>query len=167
MKESEGRYSLYSRDLWSTRLREIRIARGFSQDALARAAGIARGDVSRHERNHRASNPSLDILLRLASALHVPAAALFEIPGSPIPAVPTRMTTPGPAANHHDARVAFHVDGLLRHVESLGHRARSTFVQTMNKLLTVSEQRSAAPPRHDNQPAAHSVAPVSGLDEYE
>jgi len=167
MKITEARSSLHSRDLWSTRLREIRIARGFSQDALARAAGIARGDVSRHERNHPASNPSLDILLRLASALKVPAAALFECPGTPIPTVMPRMTAQVPGANHHDARVAYHVDGLLRHVESLAHRARFTFVQTMFKLLTVSEPRAAVSPGHNNHAVADSTLPASGPDEYE
>jgi len=167
MKTSEARYSLHSRDLWSTRLREIRLARGFSQEALARAAGIARGDVSRHERNHPASNPSLDILLRLASALNVPAAALFECPGAAIPPVQPRITSQVSEATHHDARVAYHVDGLLRHVESLGKRARSAFVQTMFKLLTISEDRVSVVAGRDHQPAAASATPASGHDEYE
>ena len=135
---SEARGS-HGRHLWSSRLREIRVARGYSQEALAHAAGIARGDVSRHERNHPASNPSLDILLRLAAALKVPATALFECPGSPIPTVQQRIATQPPAATHHDARLEYHVDSLLRHVESLGTRARSAFVQTMLKLLTMYE----------------------------
>jgi len=141
--QPQARGSLYGRDLWSTRLREIRVARGFSQEALARAAGIARGDVSRHERNHPASNPSLDILLRLAAALNVPAASLFESPGSPIPMVQRRMAAQASAAAPHDARVEYHVDNLLRHVESLSAHARSAFVQTMQKLLTMYEKGPA------------------------
>ena len=137
------RGSVHGRDLWSTRLREIRVARGFSQEALASAAGIARGDVSRHERNHPASNPSLDILLRLAAALKVPAASLFESPGSPIPTLQPRMAAQASTAGAHDARVEYHVDNLLRHVESLSAHSRSAFVQTMLKLLTMYEEGPA------------------------
>jgi len=139
---------------------EIRLARGFSQDALARAARISRGDVSRHERNHASSNPSLDVLLRLASALNVPATTLFECPGAPIPTVP--------ATSHRDARVSYYVDGLLRHVESLGDRARLTFVQTMIKLLTMSVRTATCPaPQTMRSSQGVQPSPVSPHDEYE
>jgi transcriptional regulator with XRE-family HTH domain len=58
-----------------TRLRALRIARGTTLDALAEAAGIDKGYLSRLERGLKA--PSIATLLRLAAALDVPAAELF------------------------------------------------------------------------------------------
>ena len=74
------------RELWDgARLRELRDARGFSQEDLAGRSGVSAGDISRHERNDPKSNPSIDGLMRIAQALKVPPAALFEPAGSPIP----------------------------------------------------------------------------------
>lgn len=74
------------RELWDgQRIREIREFRRLSQQALADAAGTSKGDVSRHERNDPTSNPSVDVLARIADALSVPVFTLLEAVGSPIP----------------------------------------------------------------------------------
>jgi transcriptional regulator with XRE-family HTH domain len=67
------------------RIREVREARGVSQKTLAEASGLSEGDISRHERNDEKSNPSVDSLVRLSTALHVPTATLLEPVGTPIP----------------------------------------------------------------------------------
>lgn len=74
------------RELWDGgRIREIREARGHSQDKLSDLTGVSKGDISRHERNDEKSNPSVAALVRIALALHVPMTALFESVGSFIP----------------------------------------------------------------------------------
>jgi transcriptional regulator with XRE-family HTH domain len=85
-KKRGHREQTLGRELWDGgRLREIREKRGHSQDALALMTGVSKGDISRHERNDVASNPSVAGLLRIALALHVPIAALFEPVGTVIP----------------------------------------------------------------------------------
>ena len=66
------------RELLAWNLRLLRTARGLSQERLAVDAGVARGWVSRLERQH--GNTSLDLLDRLAQALEVPVAALLAEP---------------------------------------------------------------------------------------
>ena len=48
-------------------VRAIRTQLGWSQEKLAEAAGLHRSYISQLERGHR--NPTLDVLVRLASAL--------------------------------------------------------------------------------------------------
>jgi len=80
-KEDRG-----GREQWDgARIREIRDDRKLSQDELAEAARVSAGDISRHERNDIKSNPSVDSLVRIALALHVPMHVLFQPVGSPIP----------------------------------------------------------------------------------
>lgn len=62
--------------LFGKRLREIRISRGLSQEALAFEAKLDRTYVSSCERGQR--NISLDNIHRLARALRVSPAAFFE-----------------------------------------------------------------------------------------
>jgi ribosome-binding protein aMBF1 (putative translation factor) len=62
------------------RLRQLRTARGLSQEALARSARIDRTYVSSCERGLR--NISLDYIHRLANALRVPPPSLLEPPES-------------------------------------------------------------------------------------
>jgi transcriptional regulator with XRE-family HTH domain len=64
------------------RLREFRVMRGISQEALADAAGIHRTHISLIERNKRAVR--LDTLFRLALALEVDAADLVRGLTSPL-----------------------------------------------------------------------------------
>lgn len=61
--------------LFGRRLRELRIARHLTQEALAEAAGITATYTSDLERGKRA--PSLTIILKLARALDVEVADLL------------------------------------------------------------------------------------------
>ncbi len=61
------------------RLRELRLARGLSQEALAQKAGVDRTYVSSVERGRR--NVSLEIIHLLADALGVHPAELLKEPG--------------------------------------------------------------------------------------
>ena len=65
------------------RIKELRAARGMTQDDLAEKTGFFRTYMSRVETG--AANPTFDALLALAGALRVAPAALFEAPTSPIP----------------------------------------------------------------------------------
>lgn len=58
------------------RIRELRESRNISQEELAHLSGVHRTYISSMERGHR--NVSLDILMRLAEALQVEPAELFE-----------------------------------------------------------------------------------------
>lgn len=68
------------------RIRAIREERGLTQQAVARAAGIATDMVSRLENGHYTS-PGLRTLLRIAEGMGVSLAAL-------LPEVPNPATTP-------------------------------------------------------------------------
>ena len=57
-------------------LKEIRAERGLAQERLALDAGVDRTVVSKIER--AVTNPSLEILLRLANQLEVELADLFK-----------------------------------------------------------------------------------------
>ncbi len=61
-------------------LRRLRVARGFSQEALAVDAGVDRTYVSGIERG--SFNPTVEVLERLARALGCDVAELFAIPQS-------------------------------------------------------------------------------------
>ena len=62
------------------RIKELRGARGMTQEQLADHAGFFRTYMSRIETG--AANPTFDALLILATALRVAPAALFEPPES-------------------------------------------------------------------------------------
>ena len=64
------------RAAFGARVRELRLARGLSQEQLAERAGLHRTYVSSLERGRR--NVGLDNILDLAAALEVPAARLFQ-----------------------------------------------------------------------------------------
>jgi transcriptional regulator with XRE-family HTH domain len=57
------------------RLKHIRLERGLTVEALARAAGLDKGFVSRLERGTK--RPSVETVLRLSAALNVPVGLLF------------------------------------------------------------------------------------------
>ena len=57
-------------------LRRYRLAGGWTQEALAHAAGVAHMTVSRLERD--VQEPSVTVLRKLATALNVPLAALLD-----------------------------------------------------------------------------------------
>lgn len=60
------------------RIRELREARGVSQEAFADHIGYARSYMSRIERG--IGNPSLDAIEVLAAGLEVEIASLFDMP---------------------------------------------------------------------------------------
>ncbi len=63
------------RQRFGERVRELRIAAGFSQEAFADYCGYARSYLSRVERGN--GNPSLDAVEALADALKVEVSELF------------------------------------------------------------------------------------------
>lgn len=65
-----------ARKTFGLRLRELRLARGLSQESLAELAKLDRTYVSSCERGHR--NISLENIYRLASALGVEPAELLR-----------------------------------------------------------------------------------------
>ncbi len=58
------------------RLLDLRVERGFSQDALAKKSGIDRKTVNRIENDH--FSPSLNTLIRLCRALKVQPSDLLK-----------------------------------------------------------------------------------------
>ena len=60
------------------KLREARLAKGFSQADLARCSGVAQPDISDIERGDLGINPTLDKLEKLASALDTAPGALLS-----------------------------------------------------------------------------------------
>ena len=66
---------LSRREAFGSRLRELRIARGLSQEDMAHAAGLDRSYVGGVERGQR--NVSLDNIHKLADALDVTVRELF------------------------------------------------------------------------------------------
>lgn len=61
------------------RVRDLRIACGLTLEALAERAGVSRSMISLIERAE--SSPTAALLERLATALNVPLASLFDMPG--------------------------------------------------------------------------------------
>ena len=65
-----------SRDILAKRIRELRLEKGWSQEALADTCGLHRtyiGDIERRERN-----VSIDNIEKIALALKVPITALLS-----------------------------------------------------------------------------------------
>jgi transcriptional regulator with XRE-family HTH domain len=81
-------------DRIAARVRELRTDRGDTLDTLAERSGVSRSAISLIER--AASSPTAVVLERLATALDVPLASLFDAPGDPEPARPVarRATQP-------------------------------------------------------------------------
>ncbi len=68
--------STNARELFSKRLRQIRLSKGLSQEALADLAGLHRTYVGSVERSER--NVSIDNMERLAKALEVDISELLR-----------------------------------------------------------------------------------------
>ncbi len=70
--------------LIAERVRELRAAHGLSLDALATRSGVSRSMISLIERGE--SSPTAVVLEKLATALGVALAALFDSPAAVVPA---------------------------------------------------------------------------------
>jgi transcriptional regulator with XRE-family HTH domain len=75
----------------AARVAELRAAHGLSLDALARRSGVSRSMISLIERGE--SSPTAVVLDKLAGALRVPLASLFDAPAA---------AAPGPLARRAD-----------------------------------------------------------------
>jgi transcriptional regulator with XRE-family HTH domain len=62
------------------RLRQLRLERGWSLEALARASGVSRSMLSEIEREQ--ANPTLAVTLRIARAFGMTLGDLIELPGA-------------------------------------------------------------------------------------
>ncbi|WP_073057662.1 helix-turn-helix domain-containing protein [Kaistia soli] len=71
------------RQLVAWNLRRLRVLRQLSQEKLAVDAGIDRAYLGSLEREQE--NPTVDLLDRIAAALSVSVAALFEVPDADSP----------------------------------------------------------------------------------
>ncbi|WP_081501763.1 helix-turn-helix domain-containing protein [Pseudomonas sp. GM60] len=69
-------YSPSIRKAFGTRIRELRLATGMTQEAFADHCGFARTYMSRVETG--GANPSLDAIKVFADALSIDLSALFE-----------------------------------------------------------------------------------------
>ncbi len=78
--ETSNEVSMGASSLLAWNLRRLRVAHGVSQRRLAANAEITRGYISRIERE--LENPTLEMLDRLATALSVPMAEFFVVPGN-------------------------------------------------------------------------------------
>ena len=70
------RVRMQLRDMLARRVRELRLSLKMSQRDLAEDAGIRQALISQIERGE--ANPTLDSILRIATALEVSFAELFE-----------------------------------------------------------------------------------------
>lgn len=87
------------RERFGQRFRQLRIESGFSQEAFADHACVARSYVSRIERGM--ANPSLDAIEGLAEALGIDPSAFFEVEA--------------PAAPYEALEVPYAADGSCFH----------------------------------------------------
>jgi transcriptional regulator with XRE-family HTH domain len=130
------------RQRFGQRFRQLRLASGFSQEAFADHAAVARSYVSRIERGM--ANPSLDAIQGLAKALGVDAGAFFE-------------NTP-PAASCEAVEVPFASDdtcfhpglasprdGTFRVGEKNAERRFSTFEEALEYLRAMPVARWRRP----------------------
>ena len=70
------------------RVRELRLARGWSQDQLAVESGLSKDGISRIERGDRI--PRLDTLEEIAVALGISLPQLVDV-GEPLPEIPKQV----------------------------------------------------------------------------
>ena len=117
----------------AARVRELRAARGLSLDALAGTSGVSRSMISLIERGE--SSPTAVVLEKLAAALGVTLASLFDAPASAPSALrrgrpaaaPSALRRGRPAANApaHESPVARRCDQLQWRDPASGYRRRN------------------------------------------
>ncbi|PZP32489.1 MAG: DNA-binding protein [Roseateles depolymerans] len=96
-------------DLLAARLRELRATAGLSLEALATRSGVSRSNISLIERGQ--SSPTAVVLDKLASALGVSVASLFEQesarqPSSPLARVADQPVWQDPASGYRRRNVS-------------------------------------------------------------
>ena len=80
--------ALSHQQIFGTRVRELRTARGLTQEDLAEKSGFFRTYLSRIETGE--ANPTLTVMYALAGSLQVDITDLLS--DGPIPAVPVKKT---------------------------------------------------------------------------
>lgn len=120
------------RQRFGQRFRQLRLASGFSQEAFADHAAVARSYVSRIERGM--ANPSLDAIEGLAGALGVDPVAFFEIVA---PAAPYEAAEEVPFASdgtRFHRGLASPRDGSFRVGDKNAELRFSSFEEALNYL---------------------------------
>lgn len=118
---STTRFNLY--DAVAARIRELRMARGWSQDRLALEAGLSKDAVSRIERGERSAR--LDTLERLGAAVGLSLPKLVDF----------GETTPQP--QERDGRVI----ALQRLLDQLDPRVGTLVVNLVRGLVRIGRGR--------------------------
>jgi transcriptional regulator with XRE-family HTH domain len=70
---------------FSTRIRDLRIQHGMSQEELSEAVGISQNQISRYERG--ANDPTGEVLIALADVLHTTTDYLLGRSADPAPTI--------------------------------------------------------------------------------
>ena len=143
-KRKERRSKHVGRELWdAARIREIREDRRLSQGELASLSSVSMSEISRHERNASASNPTIDVLVRIALALEVPIDSLFDPVGAPIPRSKewrrVQIVDTGGGARLEDR-----LSELFLYLKTLDEDARQRFIAGLVALLTAVGHPRAA-----------------------
>ena len=103
------------------RIRELRDAQGWSLDALAERSKVSRSNISLIERGE--SSPTTTVLDKLATALKVPLASLFEqsappaIDPSPVSRADKRSIWTDPGSGYVRHRISPNAPSLIQLVE--------------------------------------------------
>ncbi len=95
---------------FSDRLREARVLRGYTQQALARVAGLSQSAIASYESGRRHSSRAMR---RLARALHVNLDWLETGNGPRDPRMATELHEPAPEAPALHPRDQFILDRLI------------------------------------------------------
>jgi transcriptional regulator with XRE-family HTH domain len=119
----------------AARVRELRAARGLSLDALAGTSGVSRSMISLIERGE--SSPTAVVLEKLAAALGVTLASLFDAPAS----APSALRRGRPAANAptHESPVARRRDQLQWRDPASGYRRRNVSPPDVSQPMQIVE----------------------------
>ncbi|UMZ13517.1 helix-turn-helix domain-containing protein [Pseudomonas sp. MPFS] len=130
------------RQRFGYRFRQLRLASGFSQEAFADHAAVARSYLSRIERGM--ANPSLDAIEGLADALGIDPATFFEI----APVASDEIVEDVPFASDGSCfhrGLASPRDGSFRVGDNGAELRFSSFEEALNHLRTMRTARWRRP----------------------